>query len=207
MRTTRLLRVALLLVCMLPVLRAAEIPKGTHILLRLENSLTTRTARVGDRVYLRTGSPVILEDRIAVPVNSYVQGEVASVKRAGRVSGRAELGIRLDTLTLPSGRTFHFSSTLGSVESEGTAQQVSQSEGTVQQGSERGRDAGRVLIWAGQGAALGAIVDRTVRGAGIGAGAGGAVGLATVMLSRGRDVELRRSSTLDVVFQRPLSLE
>ena len=32
----------------------AEIPKGTHALLRMVNSVSTRTAREGDYVYLRT---------------------------------------------------------------------------------------------------------------------------------------------------------
>jgi hypothetical protein len=33
------------------------------------------------------------------------------------------------------------------------------------------------------------------------------VGLATVLLTRGKEVELRQGSTLDVVFDRPVSLE
>ena len=44
-------------------------------------------------------------------------------------------------------------------------------------------------------------------GAGIGAGAGGAVGLATVLLTRGREVELRQGSTVDVVFDRTVSVD
>ena len=47
----------------------------------------------------------------------------------------------------------------------------------VQQGGSKGTDAAKIATTAGAGAALGAIVDAGVRGAGIGAGAGGAVGL------------------------------
>jgi hypothetical protein len=36
---------------------AAEIPRGAHVLLRMENSISTRTAQEGDYVYLRTASP------------------------------------------------------------------------------------------------------------------------------------------------------
>jgi hypothetical protein len=60
---------------------------------------------------------------------------------------------------------------------------------------------------SGKGAALGAIVDRSWSGAGIGGGAGGAVGLATVLLTRGREVELRQGSTIDVVFERPVTVD
>ena len=56
---------------------AAEIPQGAHLLLRMENSLSTRTAREGDYVYLRTASPISLDGKIVVPVGSYVQGVVA----------------------------------------------------------------------------------------------------------------------------------
>jgi len=198
--------VALLFTQSSPTLGAAEIPKGTHVLLRMVNSVTTRTARAGDQVYMRTASPVGVSDSIVVPVNSYVQGVITSVKRGGRVSGRAELSLRLDTLTLPAGRTLRLSGAVHSVDSQGSTQRVEQ-EGVIRQGSDSDRDTGRILITAGSGAALGAMVDRTLQGAAIGGGAGGAVGLATVMLTRGRDVELRQGVTIDVVLDRPLIVE
>jgi type IV secretion system protein VirB10 len=188
------------------VLRAAEIPKGAHLLLRMVNSVTTRTARAGDQVYMRTASPIAVSDRIVVPVNSYVQGAITSVERGGRVSGRAALGLRLDSLTLPSGRTLRLSGGVQSVDSQGSDQRAEQ-EGAIRQGPDRGRDAARIMVTAGSGAALGAMIDRTVQGVAIGSGAGGAVGLATVLLTRGRDVELRQGATLDVVLDRPLVIE
>ncbi len=72
-----------------------EIPQGAHLLLRMVNSVNTRTAQEGDYVYLRTASPIAVGGRIIVPVNSYVQGVVSHARRSGRVAGRAELGIRL----------------------------------------------------------------------------------------------------------------
>ena len=42
------------------LLHAAEIPQGTHVLLRMVNSVSTRTAREGDHVYLRTASPILV---------------------------------------------------------------------------------------------------------------------------------------------------
>ena len=189
------------------ILPGAEIPRGAHVLLRLTNSISTKTAKPGDHVYLRTASPLTAGDRIAIPVGSYVEGVVTHARRGGRIKGRAELGIRLETLTLPSGRNLKFSSALDSVDAGSGAQKVESSENAIGQGGEKGRDAGIIAITAGSGAALGAIVDRGARGAGIGAGAGGAVGLARVMLNRGPDVVLRQGSSLDVVLQRPLVLE
>ena len=192
----------------IPVLSvAAEIPQGSHALLRLVNSVTTRTAREGDYVYMRTASPIVADGRVLVPVDSYVTGVVSHAQRSGRVTGRAELGLRIDTLTLPSGKVIKVSPHLSSVDAEGTDQKVETKEGTVEQGGGKGVDAERVAKISGTGAALGGITDRSWSGAGIGAGVGGGVGLAYVLLTRGREVELRQGSTIDVVFERPVTVD
>ena len=186
---------------------AAEIPQGAHVMLRMENSITTRTAKEGDYVYLRTGTPVSVAGNIVLPVGSYVQGIVTNAKRSGRVKGRAELAIRLETITLPSGSVYKVSPTLATVDSGAGEQKIAGKENSVQEGSTHGQDAARIAILAGSGGALGAIVDQGARGAGIGAGAGAAVGLATVLLTRGREVELRQGAALDVMFDHPVALQ
>ncbi len=185
---------------------AAEIPQGAHCLLRLVNSISTRTASEGDYVYMRTATPIVSGGQIVVPEGSYVQGVVSHSRRSGRVQGRAELAIRIETLTLPSGKVVKVTPHLQSVDSDGTEQKVDK-EGAVQQGGTKGSDAAKIATTAGTGAAIGAIVDRSVKGAGIGAGAGGAVGLATVLLGRGREVELRQGSTVDVTFERAVPID
>jgi hypothetical protein len=187
--------------------RGADIPQGAHVLLRMENSINTRTAQEGDFVYLRTANPISVGGQIAVPVGSYVQGVVTESKRSGRMKGRAQLAIRLESLTLESGKVFKFSPHLSSVDSDETGQKVTGQENAIEQGPETGKDAKTIAIWAGTGAAIGGIADRAWKGAGIGAGAGTAVGLATVLLTRGSEVELKHGATLDVVFDRPVALE
>jgi hypothetical protein len=184
-----------------------EIPEGTHVLLRLQNSVSTRTARQGDYVYMRTATPISVDGQVLVPVGSYVQGIVSHVKRSGRVAGRAELALHLQAVTLPGGQILKFSPRLDSVDSNRTDQKVDREESAVKQGSSHGHDAAQVVIWAGRGAAIGGVADRSWKGAGIGGGAGSAVGLAQVMLTRGREVELHQGSTLDVIFDRRLILE
>jgi hypothetical protein len=198
---------AILLSVLASVASAAEIPQGAHVLLRMENSVNTRTAKEGDFVYLRTAFPIASSGDIAVPAGSYVQGAVSMSKQSGRVKGRAQLAIRLETLTLASGKVYKFSPHLSSVDSGETGQKVEGAENTVEQAPGKGQDAERIAILAGSGAAIGGIADRSWKGAGIGAGVGSAVGLATVLLTRGKEVELRQGSTLDVVFDRPVALE
>src|SRR5579863_9876151 len=113
-------RIVLVLCLSLCYLRAAEIPAGSNLLLQMLNSINTRTAQEGDYVYLRTATPVVINNKIVVPAGSYVQGVVTHAKQSGRMKGRAELGIRLETLTLSSGTVYHIAPRLASVASEDT---------------------------------------------------------------------------------------
>ena len=201
------MRLAMLGLLLASATFAAEIPKGSHALLRLVNSISTRTAREGDYVYLKTATPIVSGGVVLVPVDSYVQGIVIHTKRSGRVKGVAELGIRIETLTMSSGKVIKMTPKLASVDDEGTEQKVVGKESEVQQGTSHGTDAVRIAGTGAAGAAIGGLADRSWKGAGIGAGAGSAVGLATVLLTRGREVELRQGSTIDVIFDRPVSID
>lgn len=203
----RLARLIALTGAALAVAAADEIPKGVHVLLRMVNSVNTRTAQEGDYVYLQTATPIVVDERIVVPTGSYVQGLVTLSRPSGRVRGRAQLGLRLETLTLPAGRTLKFSPRLAGVDAGDTGQKVDHTENLVKQAPEKAHDAGTIAVYAGTGAAIGALADHGWRGAGIGAGIGSAVGLATALASRGHEVELRQGSTLDVVFDRPVVIE
>lgn len=187
--------------------QVTEIPPGAHVLLSFVNAINTRTARDGDFVYLRTSSPISAGDRIVVPEHCYVQGVVAHTKRGGRVSGRAELAIRLETLTFPNGRVVKFTPKVASVDSGNSSQRVEGQEGAIEQGSGVGDDAKRLAILAGTGASIGGLAEQSWSGAGIGAGIGAGVGVASALLTRGKDVELHPGMSIDVVFDRAVNLE
>ena len=133
--------IALLLAfCWTAAAQSGEIPRGAHVLLRMVNSVSTRTAAEGDFIYLRTASPIASQGRIIVPPDSYVQGVVAHVKRSSAsVSGRAELAIRLETLTLGGGRVVKFTPKLSSVEPGDDGEKVKGEEGNIEVGPAPGR--------------------------------------------------------------------
>ena len=186
---------------------AAEIPRGTHVLLRMLNSISTRTAAEGTQVYLQTVTPVAIDNAIMIPPGTYVQGSVSHAKRSGRVKGRAELGIRLETMTFAGGKMVKISPRLSAIDSGETGQKVDDTVSQIKQAPSRGKDAEQVAIFAGSGAAIGALADRSFKGAGIGGGVGTAVGLAKVLLTRGNEVDLHQGTTLDVVFDRVVVIE
>ncbi|MCU1237208.1 MAG: hypothetical protein JWP63_5175 [Candidatus Solibacter sp.] len=56
---------------------------GTKVPLSLINSVSTKHSVEGDRVYLETVFPVLVNGRIVVPVGSYVAGTVTQIKSPG----------------------------------------------------------------------------------------------------------------------------
>lgn len=182
------------------------VPAGTQIPLKLEQGISTKSAKVGDAVYARTVFPITANDRIVIPAGTYVQGRISEIKRPGRVKGRAEFLMHFTTMIFHSGYTVMLP---GAVENlPGSEKQtVKDKEGTVQQNGSKGKDVGTVAKTAGEGAVVGAIVDRGARGAGIGGGAGAAVGLASVLLTRGPEATLPSGTNVLIVLERPLSLD
>jgi type IV secretion system protein VirB10 len=181
---------------------------GTRIPLGLINSVSTKHSAAGDRIYLETVFPIVIDSHIVIPPGSYVTGTVTEVKRPGRVHGRGELYVRFDSITLPNGVTRDFRSRLGSIDARGD-ESLDKREGEVQSDSNKGGDARTVGIGAATGASIGAIAGSAaghgVMGAGVGAAAGAAAGLAGVLLTRGPDAVLAKGSTIEMVLDRPLT--
>lgn len=184
-----------------------EVPVGTRILLNMVNSVSTRNAAVGDRLYLETAFPVLSKGVIIVPPGSWVNGTVTQVKRPGRVKGKGELYVSLDSLTLPNGVTRDFRSRIGSLDGR-ASEKLDRGEGKVKSDGSKGADAATVARTTASGAGTGTLIGlgagNIARGAAIGSGAGTAAGLIAVLLTRGPDATLYKGTTLEMVLDRPL---
>jgi hypothetical protein len=181
------------------------IPSGTKVPLALKQAISTKNAREGDAVYAVTTFPVVINDRIVIPPGTYVQGRISSVKRGGRVKGRAEVLMHFSTLIYPSGYTVVLP---GAVENVPGAEKTSMKdeEGTIRQDSQTGEKAKTVATAAGTGAVVGGL-SNGVKGGLIGAGVGGGIGTAIGLLTRGNDVRMEAGTTLEMVIQREVPLD
>jgi hypothetical protein len=186
------------------------IDPGTRILLNMINSLSTKTAAVGDRIYLETAFPVLSGGKVVIPQGSWVQGTVTQVKRPGRVKGKGELYVRFDSLTLPNGVTRDFRGRIGAMDGRST-EKVDREEGKIKAPGNKAGDAMTVAQTAGAGAGIGTLAGGAEghygMGAGIGGAAGAAAGLVGVLLSRGPDATLTKGTTMEMVLDRPLSFQ
>jgi hypothetical protein len=182
-----------------------ELPSGTHIPLVLHNAISTRSAQPGDTVYFETSFPVMLNGKVVIPAGSWVSGEVTESKRPGRVKGRAELMLRLKTLILPNAYMVSLAAAPGNAGTGGN--ETTDSEGRVKGDTDKASDAGTIAKTTAAGAGIGAVAAQSAKGAGIGLGVGAAVGLATVLMTRGPEAELPRGTTLDAILDHPVMLD
>ena len=175
------------------------VPAGTTIPVAVINRISTKNAKDGDGVYVRTVFPITVNNEIVIPVGSHIRGKISEVHQAGRVKGKAGLSLTFQTLILPSGITVDLYASLGGASGVGKREGETGIEGE----SSKGADAGKIGTTAA-GGALGGAISRGGKGAAVGAAGGAAVGLATVLLTRGADLVLEPGATLDIVLDRPL---
>jgi hypothetical protein len=160
-----------------------SLPEGTEMSVRLEQPLSSRTARVEDRFEATVARPVYVDGRIVVPDGSRVQGTVTEAQQAQRPARGGRLNLSFDRLLLDDGTTVDLDARLVQVKED------LGSGGTVKQGA----------IGAAIGGILGKVLGGT-KGAIVGAVLGGAGG---AISSSGDDVELPAGTVFELQLERP----
>lgn len=179
------------------------LPAGSPLHVILETTLTTKTNKVGDPFRARLMLPVFADGRRILPVGTVVEGTIVSLKKPGRIKGKAQMQLRPDKLILPDGRDIGLSASLeGARGGDGTA--LDPKEGTIKAGGKGGMSGRRVGAGAAAGAGVGAAVGGG-KGAGIGAAAVGAVALFHHLFKRGRQARLPVGTELVLEVDRSVS--
>jgi type IV secretion system protein VirB10 len=186
------------------------IPAGTKILLSLRSSISTKTARPGDTVYLNSDFPVIIGGRVVIPAGVFVQGYVDGLQRAGKVKGRAQLMMHFVSMAFPNGVVIPLPGAMDRMPGNSNAQ-VKDKEGLIEQNGGKAQDAKTVTETTLGGATVGSLVGAAAgnmgEGLGIGAGVGAAAGVVGMFMKRGEDIVIPQGTTVEMVMQRPLEVQ
>ncbi len=195
-----------------PGKKTYTVPPGTKVLLQLRSGINTKSARVGDGVYLASVFPVVVGNRVMIPPGVYVQGVVDRVARAGRVRGRAQLDMHFTSIIFPNGSVVEIPGMVNSLPGAHKQTVKDDGEGTIQQDGDKGRNAGKTAeIAIPTGGTIGSIGGLESGHPLAGGIAGMGAGLATVglvsLFTRGADVNIESGTQVEMVLQRPLILE
>lgn len=181
-----------------------DLPEGTRVVFTLDQGLSTKYSHQGDKFSGVVSRPVgAVNNQVIIPKGSLVRGTVSQVKRAGRIKGRARLGLLFEEIELPDGRRLSLSASLAWLDT--TGEETVTEEGQVKGEGSVKRDLMEAGIGSGMGSWIGAIASGA-KGLAIGAGAGAAAAGAIALLRRGEDIEIPAGTTMGISLNRPLAV-
>jgi hypothetical protein len=168
--------------------REVTLPAGTTLPLELKTPVASDTSHVEDTVHAALRSPVSVGGRQVLPAGTEFVGSVTQAERSGRVKGRARIAFRFNSMSL-AGDRYDIS----------TAPVARVAEAT------KAKDATKIGIGAGAGAAVGALLGGG-DGAAKGAAIGGAGGTGVVLATRGKEVRLGAGADVNTRLTAPVTI-
>jgi hypothetical protein len=168
--------------------QVATIPSGTKLNVRLESTIDTSVNKTGDAFKAVLDENVTVDGKIVIPRGSAVSGKLTKVVQSGRVEGKAELAM-----------------TLNGIEVHNTSYSIATTAFSAVAESTKKKDAAKIGIGSGVGAAIGAIAGGG-KGAAIGAAVGGGAGTAAVVVTRGQEIKYEPEQKLTFALSEDLKI-
>ena len=163
------------------------VPAGTDLRIRLNDTLSSKEARAGDKFSATVVNPSRYEE-------AKVTGHIRSIRKSGRVEGRTTMSLSFDSIRLSNGRTGTLRAEVRRIydgDSEGSVDE----EGRVQSGG-RGK---QTLKRSGIGAVAGAVIGGIAgggKGAAIGLIVGGAAGAGSIAAQGSKELKIERGTEM-----------
>jgi hypothetical protein len=162
------------------------VPVGTDLKIRINDTLSTKNSRVGDRFTATVIDPSRFDE-------ARVYGHVSSIQKSGKVKGRTSMNLAFDSVELRDGRkgVMHGYVTRVYGDDAGKADD----EGGIESGSRTKQTVKRSGIGAGVGAIIGGIAGGG-KGAAIGLIVGGAGGAGSLAVKGSKELKIESGTEL-----------
>ncbi len=170
--------------------RKYTVASGTSLSVQLPSTITTKTARVGDRIAANLSNDLVVDGKVIAKAGALLQGSVTEVvSGSSKIGGTPTLGLAFDNLVLADGSDTRVS---------GQISQVAAKSDTV-------RDTAKIAGGAAAGAIIGHQVD-SKKGKIIGGLLGAAAGAAAAK-NTGTEVELPAGTVIGFTLDQPVTVE
>ncbi|HEY0428887.1 MAG TPA: hypothetical protein VGC76_13985 [Pyrinomonadaceae bacterium] len=186
-----------------PVVSLYTVQKGEVFRVRMNETLSSKTARVGDRFTTTVTEPVYSSTGvIVIPTGSKVTGRVDAVTPAKKGGDPGTIGVSFISVQLPNGAVRAINGSLTDLD---TKKAKSDNEGNAS-GDDRKNDK---LIFIGGGAAGGAILGGAIggtKGAIIGGILGAGGGLLGERLTKGEEAQVKSGTEFGIYLNQAISM-
>src|SRR5260370_20021125 len=139
------------------------VPADTVIAVVLDQTISSKTSKPGDRFSATVESPVEVDGKIAIPKGARAEGVLNEAKAAGRVKGGAALSLALTSVTV-NGKEYEIHTSAAMSSSKGKGKRTAVMVG----GGAGGGAAIGAIAGGGKGAAIGALIGAAAGGRGAG---------------------------------------
>jgi hypothetical protein len=162
------------------------VPVGTDLKVRINDTLSSKDSRVGDRFTATVVDPSRFDE-------ARVSGHISSIQKSGKVKGRTSMNLAFDSIELRDGRrgVLHGYVTRVYGDDSGKADD----EGGIQSGSRTNQTIKRSGIGAGVGAIIGGIAGGG-KGAAIGLIVGGAGGAGSLAIKGSKELKIESGTEM-----------
>ena len=186
-----------------PTVRYYTVPSGQVLRARINQTLSSKTTRIGSTFTATVTEPVYAETgTLVIPVGSTLAGRVDSVQPASKGGKPGTISVSFVSLKTPNGFTRSINGTLTDLYAD---KAKSDAEGTASGDKMQHRK----LIFIGGGGAGGAILGAAIgggKGAAIGGILGAGAGLLGERMTKGEEAEVRSGTEFGVYLNQPVSL-
>ena len=162
------------------------VPVGTDLKIRINDTLSSKNSRVGDRFTATVIDPSRFDE-------ARLNGHISSIQKSGKVKGRTSMNLAFDSVELRDGRrgVLHGYVTRVYGDDAGKADE----EGGIESGSRGNQTVKRTGIGAGVGAIIGGIAGGG-KGAAIGLIVGGAGGAGSLAVKGSKELKIESGTEM-----------
>ena len=170
-----------------PARRVAPlVPVGTDLKVRINDTLSSKDSRIGDRFTATVIDPSRFDE-------ARINGHISSIQKSGKIKGRTSMNLAFDSIELRDGRRGILHGYVTRVYGEGSGR--ADNEGGVESGSRTKQSVKRAGIGATVGAIVGGIAGGG-KGAAIGLIVGGAGGAGSLAVQGSKELKIESGTEM-----------
>jgi hypothetical protein len=175
---------------------------GAKFRVRMNEQISSKTARVGDTFTVTVVDPVYSEGgEMVIPSSSIITGQVTEVKQARKGGEPGMIDVTFTSVRLPNNKSYRINGTLTDLSAEAKSDDEGQVSGDKMKH--------RKIVFIGGGAGGGALLGAAIgggKGAAIGAIIGGVGGLITERMKKGEEAVVKSGTEFGMYLNQTIYL-